>query len=114
MDKDRIKGSAIQAKGKVKEVWQVLGDSKLESEGKGDQVKGKMQSRRRHQGYTARQVAICCCVAKTEPHLGLCFLSGVVCLKWVTSGHSAHELRCPLYSRKRTLARVHRMSALCQ
>ena len=45
MDKDRIKGSAEQAKGKVKEVaGKVLGDSKLESEGKGDQVKGKMQN----------------------------------------------------------------------
>ena len=39
MDKDRVKGSAEQAKGKVKEVaGKVLGDSKLESEGKGDQV----------------------------------------------------------------------------
>jgi uncharacterized protein YjbJ (UPF0337 family) len=45
MDKDRIKGSAEQAKGKVKEVaGKVLGDSKLESEGKGDQVKGKVQN----------------------------------------------------------------------
>jgi len=45
MDKDRIKGSAEKAKGKVKEVaGKVLGDSKLESEGKGDQVKGKMQN----------------------------------------------------------------------
>ena len=45
MDKDRIKGSAEQTKGKVKEVaGKVLGDSKLESEGKGDQVKGKIQN----------------------------------------------------------------------
>jgi uncharacterized protein YjbJ (UPF0337 family) len=45
MDKDRIKGSAKRAKGKVKEVaGKVLGDSKLKSEGKGDQVKGKMQN----------------------------------------------------------------------
>jgi uncharacterized protein YjbJ (UPF0337 family) len=45
MDKDRIKGSAEQAKGKGKEVaGKVLGDSKLESEGKGDQVKGKVQN----------------------------------------------------------------------
>jgi uncharacterized protein YjbJ (UPF0337 family) len=44
-DKDRIKGSAKQAKGKVKEVaGKVVGDSKLESEGKGDQVKGKVQN----------------------------------------------------------------------
>jgi uncharacterized protein YjbJ (UPF0337 family) len=35
MDKDRIKGSAQQAKGKVKEVaGKVTGDAKLESEGK--------------------------------------------------------------------------------
>ena len=45
MDKDRIKGSAEQTKGKVKEVaGKVLGDSKLESEGKGHQVKGKIQN----------------------------------------------------------------------
>jgi uncharacterized protein YjbJ (UPF0337 family) len=35
MDKDRFKGSAEQAKGAVKEaVGKVLGDTKLESEGK--------------------------------------------------------------------------------
>lgn len=45
MDKDRIKGSAKQAKGRAKEVaGKVLGDSKLKSEGKGDQVKGKVQN----------------------------------------------------------------------
>jgi uncharacterized protein YjbJ (UPF0337 family) len=45
MDKDRIKGSAEQTKGKVKEVaGKALHDSKLESEGKGDQVKGKIQN----------------------------------------------------------------------
>jgi len=45
MDKDRIKGSAKEAKGKVKEVaGKVLGDSKLKSEGKGDEVKGKVQN----------------------------------------------------------------------
>ncbi len=45
MDKDRIKGSAEQAKGQVKEVvGKVLGDSKLEAEGKSDQVKGKVQN----------------------------------------------------------------------
>lgn len=45
MDKDRIKGSAEQAKGKLKEVaGKALGDSKLETEGKGDQVKGKIQN----------------------------------------------------------------------
>jgi uncharacterized protein YjbJ (UPF0337 family) len=45
VDKDRIKGSAEQAKGKVKEVaGKVTGDSKLEGEGKADQVKGKVQN----------------------------------------------------------------------
>jgi uncharacterized protein YjbJ (UPF0337 family) len=45
MDKDRIKGAAEQAKGKVKEVaGRVAGDSKLESEGKADQVAGKVQN----------------------------------------------------------------------
>jgi uncharacterized protein YjbJ (UPF0337 family) len=45
VDKDRIKGSAEQAKGKVKEIaGKVIGDSKLESEGKGDQLKGKVQN----------------------------------------------------------------------
>ena len=45
MDKDRIKGSAKQAKGKVKEVaGKVTGDSKLEGEGKADQVAGKVQN----------------------------------------------------------------------
>ena len=45
MDKDRIEGSAEQAKGKVKEVaGKVTGDSKLETEGKADQVAGKIQN----------------------------------------------------------------------
>jgi uncharacterized protein YjbJ (UPF0337 family) len=45
MDKDRIEGSAEQAKGKVKEVaGKVTGDSKLETEGKADQLKGKVQN----------------------------------------------------------------------
>jgi uncharacterized protein YjbJ (UPF0337 family) len=45
VDKDRIKGAAEQAKGKVKEVaGKIIGDSKLEGEGKADQVAGKMQN----------------------------------------------------------------------
>ncbi len=45
MDKDRIKGSAEQAKGKVKEVvGKVTGDAKTEAEGKADQVKGKVRN----------------------------------------------------------------------
>ena len=45
MDKDRIKGAAEQAKGKVKEVaGKITGDSKTEAEGKADQLKGKVQN----------------------------------------------------------------------
>jgi uncharacterized protein YjbJ (UPF0337 family) len=45
VDKDRIKGSANQAKGKAKEVaGKVTGDSKLEGEGKADRLKGKVQN----------------------------------------------------------------------
>ena len=45
MNKDRIEGSMEQAKGKVKEVAvKVTGDSKLEGEGKADQVAGKVKS----------------------------------------------------------------------
>ena len=45
MDKDRIKGSAEQAKGKVKELaGKATGDSKTEAEGKADQVKGKVRN----------------------------------------------------------------------
>jgi len=45
MDKDRIKGSAQQAKGKVKEVvGKVTGDAKLEGEGKADKAAGKVQN----------------------------------------------------------------------
>ena len=43
MDKDRIKGSAQQAKGAVKEVvGKVSGDAKLEAEGKSEKVVGKI------------------------------------------------------------------------
>jgi uncharacterized protein YjbJ (UPF0337 family) len=45
MDKDRIEGSAEQLKGKIKETaGKVMGDKKLESECKGDQIKGKVQN----------------------------------------------------------------------
>ena len=45
MDKDRIKGSADQAKGAVKEgVGKVLGDKKLETEGKADKAAGKVRN----------------------------------------------------------------------
>jgi len=45
MDKDRIKGSAQQAKGKIKEVaGKVSGDKKLEGEGKADKTAGKIRN----------------------------------------------------------------------
>jgi uncharacterized protein YjbJ (UPF0337 family) len=45
MDKDRIKGSAQQAKGAVKEViGKFAGDSKLEAEGKTEKAAGKIQN----------------------------------------------------------------------
>lgn len=45
MDKDRIKGSAQKAKGKVKEVvGKVTGDAKLEGEGKADKAGGKIRN----------------------------------------------------------------------
>ncbi|HEY2229485.1 MAG TPA: CsbD family protein [Xanthobacteraceae bacterium] len=45
MDKDRVEGSAQQAKGKVKE-WtgKAVGDKKLETEGQADQAKGKVRN----------------------------------------------------------------------
>jgi uncharacterized protein YjbJ (UPF0337 family) len=45
MNKDRIRGSAKQAKGKIKEVvGKATGDRKLEGQGKADQLKGKVRS----------------------------------------------------------------------
>jgi uncharacterized protein YjbJ (UPF0337 family) len=45
MDKDRIKGSAQQAKGAIKEaVGKMTGDSKLQADGKADKVAGKIQN----------------------------------------------------------------------
>jgi uncharacterized protein YjbJ (UPF0337 family) len=45
MDDDRVKGSAQNMKGKVKEGFgKAVGDSKLEAEGKGDQVAGKVRN----------------------------------------------------------------------
>ena len=45
MDKDRIKGSAKQAKGAVKvAAGKLTGDAKLKAEGRADKVAGKVQS----------------------------------------------------------------------
>ncbi|HSZ11460.1 MAG TPA: CsbD family protein [Rhizomicrobium sp.] len=45
MDKDRIKGSAQQAKGAIKEaVGKATGDAKLQTEGTMDRAAGKVQN----------------------------------------------------------------------
>ena len=45
MDDDRVKGSAQNVKGKVKEGFgRAVGDSKLETEGRADQVAGKIRN----------------------------------------------------------------------
>jgi uncharacterized protein YjbJ (UPF0337 family) len=45
MDKDRMEGSAHQAKGAVKEAaGKVFGDKKLETEGATEKVAGKVQN----------------------------------------------------------------------
>ena len=45
MDKDRIKGSADQAKGAVKNAaGKLIGDDKLRAEGQADKLKGKLES----------------------------------------------------------------------
>lgn len=45
MDKDRIKGSAHQVKGAVKEaVGKFTGDGKLEAEGKAEKIAGKIEN----------------------------------------------------------------------
>jgi uncharacterized protein YjbJ (UPF0337 family) len=45
MNDDRVKGSADQMKGGVKEtVGNLTGDAKLQAEGKGDKAKGKLEN----------------------------------------------------------------------
>lgn len=45
MDKDRIKGTAKQAKGAVEEAaGKVTGDAKLKAQGKADRAAGKVQN----------------------------------------------------------------------
>ncbi len=45
MDDDRIKGAAQNIGGKVKEgVGKLVGDGKLETEGKADQVEGRVRN----------------------------------------------------------------------
>lgn len=45
MDKDRVIGSAKQIKGTVKQVaGKVVGDAKLEAEGRADKIEGQVQN----------------------------------------------------------------------
>ncbi|MBV9251371.1 MAG: CsbD family protein [Acetobacteraceae bacterium] len=45
MDKDRVSGTAHQAKGAVKDAaGKVLGDTKMQAEGKTEKAAGKVQS----------------------------------------------------------------------
>ena len=45
MDKDRVVGSAKVVKGAAKQaVGKALGDAKLQSDGKADQIEGKVQN----------------------------------------------------------------------
>ena len=45
MDKDRIAGAAKEIKGSVKEtIGKAVGDAKLQSNGRADQVDGKVQN----------------------------------------------------------------------
>jgi len=45
MDKDRIIGSAKEIKGAFKQVvGKVVGDAKLETDGKADKIEGKVQN----------------------------------------------------------------------
>jgi uncharacterized protein YjbJ (UPF0337 family) len=45
MDKDRIVGAAHEAKGSVKEaIGKVVGDAKLQSDGKAEKTAGKIQN----------------------------------------------------------------------
>jgi uncharacterized protein YjbJ (UPF0337 family) len=45
MDKDRIAGSAKEAKGAVMEgIGKVIGDAKLQAEGQADKSEGKLQN----------------------------------------------------------------------
>jgi len=45
MDKDRIAGTANQAKGSIKQAaGKILGDAKLQAEGTADKANGKLQN----------------------------------------------------------------------
>jgi uncharacterized protein YjbJ (UPF0337 family) len=72
MDKDRIEGSAKQAKGAIKEVaGKLTGDAKLQADGKADKAAGKIQNAIRgvnpdishNIGASRRRIGETCCVA---------------------------------------------------
>ncbi|HEY5363395.1 MAG TPA: CsbD family protein [Aestuariivirga sp.] len=45
MDKDRLKGSATNAKGSIKEAaGKITGDAKLQADGKADKTAGQIQN----------------------------------------------------------------------
>jgi uncharacterized protein YjbJ (UPF0337 family) len=45
MDKDRVAGAAKEIKGSIKEtIGKAVGDAKLQSDGKADQIAGKVQN----------------------------------------------------------------------
>jgi uncharacterized protein YjbJ (UPF0337 family) len=45
MDKDRVAGAAKEIKGSIKEtIGKAVGDSKLQADGKADQIAGKVQT----------------------------------------------------------------------
>ncbi len=58
MDKDRIEGSAKQAVGTIKQTaGKLVGDQKLEAEGKAEEVEGKAQNTVGGLKDTAREIA---------------------------------------------------------
>ena len=58
MDKDRIAGAAIELKGSVKEVMgKVVGDAKLQSDGKAERTAGKIQNAVGGVKDTVREIA---------------------------------------------------------
>jgi uncharacterized protein YjbJ (UPF0337 family) len=58
MDTDRIEGAAKQVKGAVKEAFgKMVGDAKLQAEGKSDKAKGKAQNAAGGRKDSAREKA---------------------------------------------------------
>ena len=70
MDKDRVVGSAKQVKGAVKRaVGKVVGDAKLESEGRANKIEGKISEHyRRPQRHAPREVGAVSSLANAHCH----------------------------------------------